>query len=61
MGAGSGSGCPLPDQIRSLPLLADVSTHHSLERWHDASMNPKGTTLLLAVLLGVTETASGGW
>src|SRR5215831_7378674 len=31
-GGGSGSGCPLADQIPSLPLLEEVSTHHSFVR-----------------------------
>ena len=38
LGGGSGSGHPLTDQIRSLPLLEEISPPSS-ELWYDACMS----------------------
>src|SRR5215467_12465577 len=58
-GGGSGSGCPLADQICSLPLLGEVSTRHSLELWYHGSVNAKATTLLSVILLAIAVSANG--
>ena len=44
----------------SLPLLGEVSTHHSLELWYDGSVNATAPTLLLVILLAVAESANAG-
>jgi hypothetical protein len=58
-GAGSGSGHLLADQIRTLPLLGEVSTPHSLKQWYGGSVNAKATTLLLVIQFATAVSASG--